>query len=367
MHVLMTTDAVGGVFNHTLTLAGALVERGADVSVAVLGAGPSTDQLAQLEAVRPLAIHQLEGKLEWMPEPWDDLRRAEALLLELEQQRQPDVIHAGSYFCGSIGFAAPVLVVAHSCVCSWWQGVRGCEPPAEWAAYRRMVSQGLAAADAVVAPSATMLAALRSHYGALPQRARVIFNGAELDSRTATKESFVLAAGRMWDAAKNLEALTAVAEVLPQPVLIAGELPPPPADGATAESPARGARLLGRLPADELACLRRRALVFAAPARYEPFGLSILEAAGDRCALVLGDIPSLRELWAGCAEFVAPEDHERLLATLRTLLDDPTRAQRLAQRARRRAEQLSPAAMADAYGGLYLEMTRDTTVMTCAS
>src|SRR5579875_1781259 len=334
MHVLMTTDAVGGVFNHTLTLAGALVERGADVSVAVLGAGPSTDQLAQLEAVRPLAIHQLEGKLEWMPEPWDDLRRAEALLLELEQQRQPDVIHAGSYFCGSIGFAAPVLVVAHSCVCSWWQGVRGCEPPAEWAAYRRMVSQGLAAADAVVAPSATMLAALRSHYGALPQRARVIFNGAELDSRTATKESFVLAAGRMWDAAKNLEALTAVAEVLPQPVLIAGELPPPPADGATAESPARGARLLGRLPADELACLRRRALVFAAP--------------------------------AGCAEFVAPEDHERLLATLRTLLDDPTRAQRLAQRARRRAEQLSPAAMADAYGGLYLEMTRDTTVMTCA-
>ena len=33
------------------------------------------------------------------------------------------------------------------------------------------------------------------------------------------------------------------------------------------------------------------------PARYEPFGLSILEAALSGCALVLGDLPSLRELW----------------------------------------------------------------------
>ncbi len=31
------------------------------------------------------------------------------------------------------------------------------------------------------------------------------------------------------------------------------------------------------------------------PARYEPFGLSVLEAALSGCALVLGDIPSLRE------------------------------------------------------------------------
>jgi glycosyltransferase involved in cell wall biosynthesis len=229
------------------------------------------------------------------------------------------------------------------------------------------VAEGLAGADAVVAPSHTMLAALRTHYGTLPARADVILNAVELDRRTARKESFVLAAGRMWDRAKNLEALTAVAEALPRPVLIAGELPAPPSDGVIEESPAANARLLGHLPAGELARLRRRAPVFAAPARYEPFGLSILEAAGNRCALVLGDIPSLRELWDGVAEFADPEDHELLLSKLSALLAHPARAEQLGRRARLRAEQLTPAAMADAYAALYRELTRAAMESACES
>ena len=36
-----------------------------------------------------------------------------------------------------------------------------------------------------------------------------------------------------------------------------------------------------------------RAGIYALPAVYEPFGLSVLEAALSGCALVLGDIPSL--------------------------------------------------------------------------
>jgi hypothetical protein len=85
-------------------------------------------------------------------------------------------------------------------------------------------------------------------------------------------------------------------EALPRAVVIAGELPSP---------------------------------VSAAPARYEPFGLSILEAAGDRCALMLGDIPSLREIWDSRAQSVAPGDHEALLAALATLLSRPERAREL--------------------------------------
>jgi glycosyltransferase involved in cell wall biosynthesis len=225
-----------------------------------------------------------------------------------------------------------------------------------------MVSEGLASAQAVVAPSQTMLSAVRRHYGGLPRRSAVIHNGAELDRRVARKESFVLAAGRMWDPAKNLEALTAVAESLPRPVLIAGEMPAPPADGVIAESPVANARLLGRLPAGELARLRRRAPVFAAPARYEPFGLSILEAAVDGCALVLGDIPSLRELWDGCAEFIHPDDHERLLAILSMLLAHPSRAEQLGQRARAQAQRFPPSVMADGYVQLYRELTADAMV-----
>ena len=55
-----------------------------------------------------------------------------------------------------------------------------------------------------------------------------------------------------------------------------------------------------------------RAGIYALPAVYEPFGLSVLEAALSGCALVLGDIPSLREIWGDAALFVPPSDHEAL-------------------------------------------------------
>src|SRR5207244_2094865 len=66
----------------------------------------------------------------------------------------------------------------------------------------------------------------------------------------------------------------------------------------------------------------RRAAIFAAPARYEPFGLGILEAAASGCALVLGDIPSLRENWEGAAVFVPPGDAAGWRTALRDLSED---------------------------------------------
>jgi glycosyltransferase involved in cell wall biosynthesis len=46
--------------------------------------------------------------------------------------------------------------------------------------------------------------------------------------------------------------------------------------------------------------------VFVSASRYEPFGLAVLEAARAGCALLLSDIPTFRELWAGAAAFVRP-------------------------------------------------------------
>jgi hypothetical protein len=59
----------------------------------------------------------------------------------------------------------------------------------------------------------------------------------------------------------------------------------------------RRVRCLGPLEASELAGWMHRAAIYALPARYEPFGLSALEAAQAGCALVLGDLSSLREVW----------------------------------------------------------------------
>jgi glycosyltransferase involved in cell wall biosynthesis len=98
-----------------------------------------------------------------------------------------------------------------------------------------------------------------------------------------------------------------------------------------------------------LAAEMARASIYALPALYDPFGLSILEAALAGCALVLGDIPPLRELWSGCAVFVEPEDARSLAAALQRLIDAPSVRADLAGRALARAGRLTPARMTDDY------------------
>jgi glycosyltransferase involved in cell wall biosynthesis len=89
--------------------------------------------------------------------------------------------------------------------------------------------------------------------------------------------------------------------------------------------------------------------IYALPARYEPFGLSALEAGLSGCALVLGDIPTLREVWGAAAMFVPPDDHAALAETLDGLISNSALRADLAQRARSRAENFSPARVAAGY------------------
>ena len=90
------------------------------------------------------------------------------------------------------------------------------------------------------------------------------------------------------------------------------------------------------------------ASIYALPALYEPFGLSILEAALSGCALVLGDIPSLRENWTGAALFAGD-----LKEALTSLMDDFALRNRLATAARKRALTFTPERMAAGYLAAY--------------
>jgi glycogen synthase len=360
MRVLMTTDTVGGVFTYTMDLAAALGQHGVEVEVATFGRRLARWQRERLSGAGAELVLDTALALEWMPDPWRDLRDAEVRLLELEAVRRPDVVHLGSFAPAGAMWSAPVLVVGHSCVFSWWHAVHGCQPPAEWCRYRGVVRQGLISASEVVAPSRAMAAALQRWYGPLRTTVRVIVNGsAYVGAETAVvKRPLVLGAGRLWDAAKNSAALERAAERpgLRGRVLLAGERTTSgerTASGDATETAPSAARWLGPLTPDALSAVRRRAAVYAAPARYEPFGLGILEAARDRCALVLGDIPSLREIWADAAVFVDPDDEERLARILEGLLNDADRAAALGERARARSEQFSLRAMRDSYMSLY--------------
>jgi glycogen synthase len=366
VNVLLTADTAGGVWYPTLALARAFHARGIGVTCAAMGPPLTASQQHEARALPGLTVHAAELRLPWMDEPWEDVTRAGAWLLELGASA--DLVHLSEPVFGALPWAVPSVAVAHSCVLSWFAAVRGEPAPPTWDRYRLAMTHGLRSADAVVAPSRAMLAAVRRHYGT--HGGTVVPNGrAPGRYASGVKEPFVLTAGRLWDEAKNVGLLAEVAPRLSWPILAAGDTQSP--DGGAVEP--GGLRLLGPLGPEAMADRFARAAIYALPARYEPFGQSILEAALSGCALVLGDIPSLRELWEGVALFVSPDDHAALHVALDSLIRDPDLRRTLATRARRRALGYSAERMADGYLAIYsrLMAQRDpggrTEVPACAS
>jgi glycogen synthase len=357
MRILVCADAVGGVFTYALTLGAGLRRRGHEIALALHGPPPDDEQRARMAATGFAAVHESDLPLEWQDRAGPDQARVVQWLRELVADHRPDLLHLGDFVAGGEPWPVPTVLVAHSDVTTWWRSVHATDPPAEWAPYRAAVGAGLAGVSAVVAPSGAMRDALRRAYGARADRVRVIHNGvpaADDDAAGAAgdagdaKEPFALAAGRLRDEAKNLRTVVAAAALVTAgEVRLAGDVDPAACDACVC---------LGRLSAAELGDQRRRALVFVAPARYEPFGLAILEAAADGCALVLGEIPSLRELWDGAAVFVDPDDARALARALDELLADPAEAQAWGGRARRRARRYSAEAMTGRYEDLYREL-----------
>lgn len=349
--ILMTADAVGGVWTYALSLAGGLAAQGIGVSLALTGPAPDREQRAAAATIPGLSLDVGDFPLEW--QAGADPQPVGGWLLDLERRVRPDVVQVNGFSAAALPFRAPVLCVAHSCVLSWWQAVHGEPAPPTWARYAGRVAAGLALADLVVAPSRAMLAALTQHYGTL-HRAAVIHNGADpLHFRPLPrKRSLVVGMGRLWDEGKNLTALDAVAPWVDWPVWLAGDTTGP--DGGR-RAPLN-ARHLGRLPPERVAALLGEAAIFAHPARYEPFGLAPLEAALSGCALVLGDIQSLRELWGGAALFVDPEDRRGLARALVRLIDDPGRRAGLALAARRRARAYGLDRMVRGYRDAYARL-----------
>jgi glycosyltransferase involved in cell wall biosynthesis len=333
--VLMTGDTVGGVWTFTLELARALGARGVEVVLATMGGLPSESQAAEAAEIPTLCLQASEFRLEWMRDPWSDVAESGRWLMRIADEYAPDTVHLNTFGHGGLAFRQPVLLTAHSCVLSWWEAVKREPAPAEWDRYAATVKHALITADRVTAPSQAMASALKRHYGF--SECEVVYNGrCAAKFRAGFKEPFVFTAGRLWDEAKNAAALEEISPSLTWPVHMAGE-------GTD----------LGKLGRDEMADWYSRAAIYALPARYEPFGLSALEAALSGCALVLGDIPSLREIWGDAAVFVRPDDTGALREALQALIADTDGRIGLARRGLERALSYSPERMAESYLKLY--------------
>lgn len=319
LRVLMTTDTVGGVWTYSCSLASTLAATGADVTLVTMGPRAQADQAEMLRGSRVRLI-QTDLALEWQDPEGRDLLHARRVLENLETSLRPEIIHLNSFREAAFAWRAPVVVVAHSCVNSWALACRDGawlnEP--KWCSYTERVAAAFDKAQAWVCPS-------RSFHDVITQIYRprspgtVIWNGITPREALGRRQELIFAAGRLWDRAKNIEVLAAAAPGLEWPVHVAG-----PADAC----PPASVTWLGHLPYEAMRARLQHPAIFASPALYEPFGLSVLEAAAAGCALVLSDIPTFRELWSGAALFVDPTDSKALHRTLANLcVDDRERAQ----------------------------------------
>jgi glycogen synthase len=355
LKVLMTADTVGGVWSYTVGLCAALPE--IRFVVATMGPRPGHTQREEVARLDNVVLEEGDYRLEWMADGGADFAESRDWLVGLIARHGIDLVHLNGYAHACLGANLPVLVVAHSDVLSWWEAVHQCAAPPEWDRYRRRTAAGLAAATRIAAPSAAVLHDLERHCLRLDGKGEVIANGVDVAAfPPLLKCQVVLAAGRVWDAAKNLAALDAVAPELAWPVEIAGDAAHPESGVANLAK----VRLLGRLGPADMARHLGHASIFAAPARYEPFGLAIVEAAAAGCALVLGDIPSLRENWDGAAAFVHPEDGLALRSSINQLISNRDERTRLAAAARFRARRFTLHRMRRAYAALYTEMARSS-------
>ncbi len=359
MHVLVTADTVGGVWTYTRELVCGLIDRGHRVSLVSFGKTPNNAQTAWMQG-KSLVYYPTEFPLEWMQNSEAGIIESARYLERLIAEVKPDLLHLSQFCYGSLDCGIPKIVVAHSDVRSWWRSVHEEQPPKStwlnW--YTSVVSRGLLGADVVVAPSQWMLDAIRDNYAVSLRRAQVIHNGHDPDlfKPADAKTNCVLAVGRLWDEAKQIDLLTECAQFVP--VKIAGTASHPSNGPAFAIPSNTNVTFCGEQDEAGLRSLYSDAAMYAATSRYEPFGLAPLEAALSGCALITNDIPTFHELWGDAAFYFKHNDAESLADAIRALSENSALRLEYGSRARQHARQhFTSARMVTEYEDLYTSLT----------
>lgn len=357
MHILMTTDTISGVWSYTRALVTGLVRHGVSVTLVSMGEIPADDQTQWMDGLRGLDFRPTAFRLEWMRDCQADLDAAGDLLLGIAAETQPDLLHSNHFALAALSTGVPTVLAAHSDVLSWWQSVHSTRPKAddEWISwYRQTVTRGIQKATAVVAPSHWMLSALSAIY-ATPALGAVIYPGEEPSRLNPhmSKENIAVSVGRIWDSGKNSALLARFESPIPLYLVGPDSAPLDPSNHRV--FPPRQRLHVKNVANDkQLRLLYAKSAIYVATSQYEPFGMSTVEAALSRCAIVASDIPTHREVWGECAYYFPNNDAEGLAAALRELSADRELCATYGKLAYDRARaRFSAARMVDDYVALY--------------
>ncbi|WP_214476703.1 glycosyltransferase family 4 protein [Mesorhizobium sp. dw_380] len=346
--ILMTVDAMGGVWRYALDLGRELVNGGDSIVFAGLGPQPSRQQAEEAQSLATLIW--LNTPLDWMTRSSGDLDALPGELHAPLRDHAIDLVHLNAP-TQAVEFDAPcpVIVVSHSCVTTWFHAVRGQALDSAWAWQKERNRRGFDRADAVIAPSRSHAEAIETCYGRPIARLHVVGNGARPVPKAENRQPLVFAAARWWDEGKNIGVVDQAASLTQWPIFTAGSMHGPNGERATFNH----AVPLGALPSDEVRSLMARAGIFVSPSLYEPFGLAALEAAMSATPLVLSDIATYRELWDGAAMFFDARDPHDLAACINRLSSDAGHRRELGQAAIRRSRRFTLARQAAAMRDVY--------------
>ena len=123
--LLLTVDAVGGVWQYTLELAAALRPRGWDTVLALLGPAASRNQRAAAVAAGARLV-DTGLALDWLAPDAAAVAAVGAAVAALARAERVELVQLNQPALAA-GFAAdvPLVVAVHSCVATWWDAVRG--------------------------------------------------------------------------------------------------------------------------------------------------------------------------------------------------------------------------------------------------
>ena len=345
MRIVLTADAVGGVWRYACELAGALPAHGVHPVVALLGPPPTEAQRAAM----PVRVIDTGQPLDWLSGGEPSVRAAADRIAAIAHDERADCVHLNSpTLAAATRWTLPSVAVAHGCGATWWAATRDgpLAPDLVW--HRDLMHAGLVAANRTVAPTAAHAMEIAATYKV--RAPDVVHNGRGAPSLAhAPMEDCAFTAGRLWDDCKRTPFLDDVASRLCVPFYAAG-----PTRGPNGETVWPNALVsLGMLDDETMAQRLRSRPVFVSAAVFEPFGLAVLEAAAAGCALVLADTPGFRELWDRVAVFVRPDDERGFVDAIETLIADRGRRLDFGVRACARAVRYTPDRMAAGMAAIY--------------
>ncbi|ALG89210.1 MULTISPECIES: glycosyltransferase [Actibacterium] len=356
LNILVTVDAVGGVWRYAVDLAAALATEG--YGIAFAGFGPEPDAAQRAEARSIGTLDWSDAPLDWMATGPQDLAKVASWLMSVAHKRRTDLMHFNQpALAAGLRGGPPRLGVTHSCLATWFQVMEnGCVPDRlSWQV--DMTRAGLRNLDRIAAPSAAHAALTERVYDlhgivAVPNAGRSPLIAPD------EGDGSVIAVARWWDRAKNGAVLHRAALLSGATVTMIGDAEGP--NGQRFEpncAPAPTAQ-----PHDATLQRIARSSLFVSPSLYEPFGLAALEAARAGRPLLLADIPVYREIWGEAARFFNPHDPAELARAMTNLLDDPATRLALGRAAQDRALRYSMDEQVQKTTALYAGIIADAQV-----